>query len=217
VTVTAASGRTTHAKAAEILAARDPVIARLVAAAGPPRLRRPQSSHYATLVQAIVYQQLAGAAAATIHRRVISALDGDVRPEAVLALSVETLRGAGLSAAKVASLRDLASKVLDETVVLAPRRLARQSDQEIVDRLSAVRGIGRWTAEMFLIFQLGRLDVWPVGDYGVRKGYALAYGLPEPPSPKELAALGEPFRPYRSVAAWYCWRAAEAVTPGGRG
>src|SRR5258705_11521408 len=106
VTVPAASGRITHAKAAEILAARDPVIARLVAAAGPPRLRRPQPSHYATLVQAIVYQQLAGATAATIHRRVITALDGDVRPEAVLALSVETLRGAGLSAAKVASLQD---------------------------------------------------------------------------------------------------------------
>jgi len=207
VTVTAAS-RVTHAKAAEILAARDPVIARLVAAAGPPRLRRHSPSHYATLVQAIVYQQLAGAAAATIHRRVIAALDGEVRPEAVLALSVETLRGAGLSAAKVASLRDLASKVLDETVVLAPRRLARQSDQEIVDRLSAVRGIGRWTAEMFLIFQLRRLDVWPTGDLGVRRGYGLAWQVPMP-SARELEPLGDPYRPYRSVVAWYCWRAVD--------
>ena len=198
----------THTKAAEILAGRDPVIARLVAAAGPPRLPRPQSSHYATLVQAIVYQQLAGAAAATIHRRVIAALDGDVRPEAVLALPDETLRGAGLSAAKVASLRDLATKVLDETVVLSPRRLAHQDDQEIIDRLSAVRGIGRWTAEMFLLFQLRRLDVWPTGDLGVRRGYGLAWQDPMP-NARELEPLGDPYRPYRSVVAWYCWRAID--------
>jgi DNA-3-methyladenine glycosylase II len=198
----------THTEAAEFLAGRDPVMAGLVAAVGPPRLRRPQSSHYAALVQAIVYQQLAGAAAATIHRRLIAALDGDVAPEAVLALPDETLRGAGLSAAKAASLRDLATKVLDETVVLSPRRLARQSDQEIVDRLSAVRGIGRWTAEMFLLFQLRRLDVWPTGDLGVRRGYGLAWQVPMPTA-QELEPLGEPYRPYRSVVAWYCWRAVE--------
>jgi DNA-3-methyladenine glycosylase II len=90
------------------------------------------------------------------------------------------------------------------------------SDEEVVARLSAVRGIGRWTAEMFLMFQLGRLDVWPVGDYGVRKGYARAYGLEELPTPKALSVLGEPLRPYRSVAAWYCWRAVEAVVPAGK-
>ena len=90
----------------------------------------------------------------------------------------------------------------------------RLGDEELIARLSTVPGIGRWTAEMFLIFQLGRLDVWPVGDYGVRKGYALLYGLADAPPPKELEPLGDRFRPYRSVAAWYCWRAAETVTPG---
>ena len=93
------------------------------------------------------------------------------------------------------------------------RSIDALDDDEIVARLTTVRGIGRWTAEMFLLFQLGRLDVWPVGDLGVRKGYALAWGLPEPPTPKELAAYGETFRPYRSVAAWYCWRAVDTVVP----
>jgi DNA-3-methyladenine glycosylase II len=97
---------------------------------------------------------------------------------------------------------------MDGTVVLDPRRLARESDDEVVARLSTVRGIGEWTAHMFLMFQLRRLDVWPTGDFGVRRGYGLAWGVPMP-TPKELAALGEPFRPYRSVAAWYCWRATE--------
>src|SRR5438093_781288 len=105
------------------------------------------------------------------------------------------------------------SAAFDKAVAAAAEELP---DEAIVADLTAVPGIGRWTAEMFLLFQLGRLDVWPVGDYGVRKGYAVAYGLPETPTPKALTALGEPFRPYRSVAAWYCWRAAEAVTPGGR-
>ena len=118
------------------------------------------------------------------------------------------MRAVGLSRNKMASLRDLAAKVLDGTVVLSPRGLARESDDEIITRLSAVRGIGPWTAEMFLIFQLRRLDVWPVGDLGVRRGYGLAWQVPEPTA-RELKPLGEPFRPYRSVAAWYCWRAAE--------
>jgi DNA-3-methyladenine glycosylase II len=137
-----------------------------------------------------------------------AALNGDVQPDALIALPDETLRAAGLSANKVASLRDLATKVLDDTVVLAPRRLSRQSDDEVVARLSAVRGIGRWTAEMFLMFQLRRLDVWPTGDLGVRRGYGLAWGVPMPTAP-ELEPLGDPYRPYRSVVAWYCWRAVE--------
>jgi DNA-3-methyladenine glycosylase II len=194
--------------AARILADRDPVIARLLAETGPPRLSRPQESHFGTLVQAIVYQQLAGRAAAAIHGRLVAALDGDVRPEAVIALSDETLRAVGLSRAKVMSLRDLAAKVLDGTVVLSPRGLARESDEEIIARLSAVRGIGTWTAEMFLLFQLRRLDVWPVGDLGVRRGYGLAWQVPMPTA-RELQPLGDPYRPYRSVLAWYCWRAAE--------
>jgi DNA-3-methyladenine glycosylase II len=186
--------------AARILAERDPVIARLVAEAGPPRLSRATESHFGTLVRAIVYQQLAGRAAAAIHGRLIAAVDGNVLPEPLLALSDEQMRAVGLSRNKMASLRDLAAKVLDGTVVLSPRGLARESDDQIIARLSAVRGIGPWTAEMFLIFQLRRLDVWPVGD--------LAWQVPEPTA-RELMPLGEPFRPYRSVAAWYCWRAAE--------
>jgi DNA-3-methyladenine glycosylase II len=198
----------TYAAAARVLAAREPVIAGLLAATGPPRLSRPSESHFATLVRAIVYQQLAGRAAAAIHGRLIAALDGDVRPEALITLSDESLRAVGLSRNKVASLRDLAAKVLDGTVVLSPRGLARQGDEEIVARLSAVRGIGPWTAEMFLIFQLRRLDVWPVGDLGVRRGYGLAWNIPTPTA-RELQPLGDPYRPYRSVVAWYCWRAAE--------
>jgi DNA-3-methyladenine glycosylase II len=197
-----------HAVAARILADRDPVIARLVADAGPPRFRPPHDSHFAALTRAIVYQQLAGPAAAAIHGRLTAALDGAVEPEGLLALSPEALRAVGLSANKVASLRDLATKVLDGTVILAPRRLARVSDEEVIARLSTVRGIGTWTAEMFLIFQLRRLDVWPTGDLGVRRGYGLAWKVPMP-SARELEPLGEPFRPYRSVVAWYCWRAAE--------
>ena len=194
--------------AAAILAERDPVLRRLVAEAGPARVQPPTETHFATLVRAIVYQQLAGAAAAAIHGRLIAALGGEVVPERLLSLSPETLRSVGLSAAKVASLQDLAAKVLDETVVLDPTGLRAQSDAEVVARLSEVRGIGKWTAEMFLMFQLRRLDVWPTGDLGVRKGFGLAWGIPTP-TVKELEPLGDPYRPYRSVLAWYCWRAAE--------
>jgi DNA-3-methyladenine glycosylase II len=126
----------------------------------------------------------------------------------MLALPDEAMRAAGLSANKTASLRDLATKVLDGTVVLNPKALAREPDDEVIIRLTAVRGIGEWTAHMFLMFQLRRLDVWPTGDLGVRKGFGLAWGIPMPTA-KELALLGEPFVPYRSVVAWYCWRAVE--------
>jgi DNA-3-methyladenine glycosylase II len=114
----------------------------------------------------------------------------------------------GLSARKVQSLRDLSDKVLDGSVVLDARRLARVSDEQIVAQLSTVRGIGKWSAEIFLMFQLRRLDVWPTGDLAIRKGYGLAWGIPTP-TPKVLDALGEPYRPYRTVLAWYCWRAAQ--------
>ena len=200
--------RVSYAEAARILATRDPVLAGLIAEAGPMRVRRSTMSHFVALVQAIVYQQLAGAAARAIHGRLVAALDGDVGPDALLALSDETLRTVGLSAAKVRSLRDLATKVLDGTVVLSPRGLSRQPDDEVIARLSTVRGIGPWSAEMFLIFQLRRLDVWPVGDHGVRHGYGLAWKIPTPTA-RELEPLGDPFRPYRTVLAWYCWRAAE--------
>jgi DNA-3-methyladenine glycosylase II len=194
--------------AARQLAERDPVIARLVADGGLPSIPAPTETHFGTLVRAVTYQQLAGPAARAIHGRLIAALDDAVTPEGLLALSDQTLRSVGLSGAKVASLRDLAAKVLDGTVVLEPRKLARQTDDEIVTRLSSVRGIGRWSAEMFLIFQLRRLDVWPTGDLGVRRGYGLAWGV-DTPTPKQLDALGEPYHPYRSIVAWYCWRAVE--------
>jgi DNA-3-methyladenine glycosylase II len=197
-----------YAEAAEILAARDPVLASLIAEAGPMRISRPKMSPFAALVQAIVYQQLAGAAARAIHGRLVAAMPDGVEPEGLLALSDSTLRTVGLSANKVLALRDLATKVLDGTVALSPRGLARQSDEEIVKRLSTVRGIGPWSAEMFLIFQLRRLDVWPVGDLGVREGYGLAWKIPKPTA-RALGPLGDPYRPYRTVLAWYCWRAAE--------
>ncbi len=211
--VTAAPGTAPNrpislAAAAQILAVRDPVMARLIADAGPPRLRRPQESHFAALVRAIVYQQLAGAAAAAIHGRLVAALSGVVEPAALLALSDESLRAVGLSANKAASVRDLAAKLLDATVVLSPRGLSSQTDEEVTTRLCGVRGIGPWTAQMFLIFQLRRLDVWPTGDLGVRRGYGLAWKIPMPTA-RQLQPLGDPFRPYRSVLALYCWRAAE--------
>jgi DNA-3-methyladenine glycosylase II len=200
--------RVSYAEAAEMLASRDPVLADLIQAAGPIRIRRRTGSHFAGLVEAIVYQQLAGPAARAIHGRLLLALDDDVEPEALLALSDETLRAVGLSANKARSLRDLAAKVLDGTVVLSPRGLSRQSDDEVIARLSSVRGIGPWTAHMFLIFRLRRLDVWPTGDFGVRQGYGLAWKVPMPTA-RELEPLGDPYRPYRTVVAWYCWRAAE--------
>ena len=200
--------RPSYTAAARELAARSPAMAALVDAVGVPRLRPPMDTHFAALARSILYQQLAGAAAATIHGRFVAALDGDVSPEAVLALPPETLRACGLSGNKAASVRDLAEKVLDGTVHLDPRRVSREPDEEVIGRLTQVRGIGRWTAEMFLMFQLRRFDVWPVDDLGVRKGYGLAHAVAMP-SAKELGPLGEQFRPYRSVAAWYCWRACE--------
>ncbi|HEX8855094.1 MAG TPA: hypothetical protein VF752_05785 [Thermoleophilaceae bacterium] len=206
--------RVTYAEAARILATRDPVLARLVEATGLMRLSRPKMSPFEALVQAIVYQQLAGPSARAIHGRLIAAMPDGVEPEALLALSDSTLRTVGLSTNKVRSLRDLATKVLDGTVVVSPRGLSRQSDDEIVACLSTVRGIGPWTAQMFLIFQLRRFDVWPVGDLGIRHGYGLAWGVPTPTA-RELDPLGDPFRPYRTVLAWYCWRAAELYAGAG--
>ncbi len=191
-------------------------MAALIAEHGPATLtsrRRPRtSSRFEALAESICYQQLAGRAAATIWGRVVALVDGPFVPEAVLALDTAALRGAGLSNAKMLSILDLAAKVADGTVRLD--RIGRRSDEDVIAELTVVRGIGRWTAQMFLMFNLGRLDVWPVGDLGVRAGYAKAYGLPTMPTPTELSELGERFRPYRSLAAWYCWRAVETKTPG---
>ena len=194
--------------AAAILSERDPVLRRLVAQAGPVRVSPPTESHFAALVRAILYQQLAGAAARAIHGRLLAALGGEVTPKRLLSLSSQTLRAVGLSASKAASMQDLATKILNGSVVLYPAALRGRSDDEIVATLTGVRGIGTWTAQMFLMFQLRRLDVWPSGDLGVRKGFGLAWGMPTP-TPKQLKTLGDAYRPYRSVVAWYCWRAAE--------
>jgi DNA-3-methyladenine glycosylase II len=191
-------------------------MAALMERTGRFRLPNPTTDHFAALAESILYQQLAGAAAAAIHGRFVALFDGELSPKAVLAVPEERLRGVGLSGSKAISIRDLAAKVSDGTVPL--ERIERLSDDEIVERLSVVRGIGRWTAEMFLIFQLRRLDVWPVDDYGVRQGYALAYRLKELPKPKQLEAEGDRFRPYRTVAAWYCWQAVHEsrAKPSGR-
>jgi DNA-3-methyladenine glycosylase II len=192
--------------AALALAGREPVIARLLATTGLPQIARPTETPFAALVRAVTQQQLATAAARTIHGRLVTALGGEVTPERLLTLPIDRLRAAGLSGRKAASLTDLSGRIVDGILDLDPEKLARQGDDEIVRELSAVKGIGRWSAEMFLMFQLLRLDVWPTGDLGVRKGYALAWAVPVP-TPKQLDASGEAFRPFRSVAAWYCWAA----------
>jgi DNA-3-methyladenine glycosylase II len=165
------------------------------------------------LAESIAYQQLSGKAAATIWGRV-RALFGKRKwldPEAVLKTPDEKLRAAGLSRSKVAALKDLAAKTIDGTVP-SRRELVRMTDEEIIERLTKVRGIGRWTVEMLLLFDLGRLDVWPVADYGVQKGFAKTFGKRKLPTPKQFAKIGDKWRPYRSVAAWYFWRALDAPT-----
>jgi DNA-3-methyladenine glycosylase II len=182
--------------------------------AGPMQLRVSRGVDvFSALASSILYQQLAGKAAAAIHKRFVALYDGTPNPQDTLDMSIEQLRSVGLSGNKAAAIVDLAAKVVDGTV---PRDgWPKLSDDEIVERLTAVRGIGPWTAEMFLIFDLRRLDVWPVDDYGVRKGFARIYRLPDLPKPKELQAEGERFRPFRTVAAWYCWRAVDTTLPDG--
>jgi DNA-3-methyladenine glycosylase II len=184
-------------------------MASLIKRAGAIDLREPFDDSFAALVRSIMYQQLAGAAAATIHGRFLKLFTVPLSPAAVLALPEGAMRTAGVSGAKAAAIADLSAKVADGTVPL--HDVDRLPDDELVARLIQVRGIGRWTAEMFLIFQLRRLDVWPVDDYGVRKGWAMAHKLKDLPSPKALQAEGDRFRPYRTVAAWYCWRAVDTV------
>lgn len=184
----------------------DPALGRVIDRAGPVRFPNRAGDDFDALIESIVYQQLAGAAAAAIHGRFLDLFDGTgPSPEGVLSLSDDRLRAVGLSAAKAISIRDLAAKVLDGTVPL--HDVEHLEDEEIVTRLVQVRGIGVWTAEMFLIFRLHRPDVWPVGDLGVRRGWQLAHDLTAMPTPRELRASGEAFRPHRTVAAWYCWRA----------
>jgi DNA-3-methyladenine glycosylase II len=190
----------------------DPAFAAVVRAAGPFAPPAPSTDPFNALARAIAYQQLAGRAAAAIHGRFLALFGTEPpTPATVLATAVEQLRACGLSGAKTAAILDLAVKFTDGTVPLD--RLAGMSDDEVVVRLSEVRGVGRWTAEMFLLFELRRPDVWPVDDYGVRKGWTVIHGLAAMPAPRELTALGDPLRPHRSAAAWYCWRAVDTLTP----
>ncbi len=201
-------------EALEHLSRTDRILGRLIREVGPCRLvPKPRRSPFETLVRSVTFQQLNGTAAATILGRV-KALYPHRRfptPEDLLDTPDDRLRGAGLSRAKTAAIKDIAAKAIAGVV---PRRavIAAMSDQEIVERLTALRGVGPWTVEMLLIFTLGRPDVLPVTDYGVRKGFALTYGWKELPRPKELLEFGERWRPHRTTAAWYFWRALDLPT-----
>lgn len=200
-----------HARAHRHLSASDPRLAALIAGSRRYEIKPAISIRpFDALAESIAYQQLSGKAAATIFGRVRALYPKRkwLDPEKLLATPDEKLRAAGLSRAKTAALKDLAAKTIDGTVP-SGRALIRMSDDEIIARLTTVRGIGRWTVEMFLLFDLGRPDVWPVDDYGVRKGFAKIFGKRKLPTPKQLMKLGEKWRPYRSVAAWYFWRALD--------
>ena len=186
---------------------KDPAFGPWVKRVGSIRVPVSTEDPFVYLVRAIVYQQLAGAAARTIHGRLVAALGGDVTPARLLATRESMLRKAGLSANKLAAIRDLADKVRSGDVELSD--LQTQTDEEVTRRLTLVRGIGPWTAQMYLMFRLHRPDVWPVGDLGVRSGFAKIHGLAAPPVQKELEPLGQGYRPWRSAAAFYCWRALE--------
>jgi DNA-3-methyladenine glycosylase II len=197
--------------AAQHLARVDPVMRRLIRSVGSftlmPRNRR---TPFESLARAIAYQQLHDKAAESILKRFIALFPGRrfPKPDELLAMKSEAIRQAGFSHPKIAALRDLAAKTLDGTVP-TNRVIRGLDDDAIVERLVAVRGIGRWTVEMLLIFQLGRPDVLPVDDFGVRNGFRIAYGLREMPTPKEVLRHGERWKPYRTAAAWFLWRAAD--------
>ena len=189
----------------------DKVLGRLIKKIGPcgwkPDKRR---SPFEALGQSVAYQQLNGTAAATIFGRVKALYPGRrfPSPEELLATPDESLRGAGLSRAKVAAIKDIAAKTLTG-VVPTSRAIARMESDLIVSQLTTIRGVGPWTVEMLLMFKLGRVDILPTTDYGVRKGFALTYGLKDLPTPTDLLEHGEKWRPYRSIAAWYLWRALD--------
>ncbi|MGA2240648.1 MAG: DNA-3-methyladenine glycosylase 2 family protein [Verrucomicrobiota bacterium] len=193
------------------LAAKDPVMRRLIRDFGPcelvPETRR---SPFQSLVLAVAHQQLHATAANAILARFKKLFPGRrfPRPEDLSSVSNDDLRGVGFSRAKILAIRDIAAKTLSG-VVPTSRQIAKLSDDEIIERLTEVRGVGRWTVEMLLIFQLGRPDVLPADDFGVRTGFRLAYRQRALPKPKELLAFGERWRPHRTTAAWYLWRAVE--------
>ena len=189
----------------------DKLFAALIRRVGEPRLGiQRRRSPYEALVRAIAHQQLHGRAAEAILAR-FAALYPDgafPTPEQVLATRDETLRACGFSGSKIAAIRDICARTLDGTVP-ARRNCARLSDEDLIERLTSIRGVGRWTVEMLLIFTLGRPDVLPVDDFGVRDGYRLLYRLDAQPKPRALAEFGLAWAPYRSTAAWYLWRASD--------
>jgi 3-methyladenine DNA glycosylase/8-oxoguanine DNA glycosylase len=207
-----------HVEAHAHLSRLDKRLAQLIERVGEFRFKLDEcDSVYESLLEAIVYQSIAGKAAQVIFSR-IHALGSNglcPTPQELLRVSTQKLRKAGLSHAKIAAVRDLARKTIDG-VVPTLDEAAAMSDQELVDRLISVRGIGAWTVEMFLIFRLGRPDVLPIHDYGVQKGWALTYRKRAIPKPKELLKFGERWRPYRTVASWYMWRAVELAGPAAR-
>jgi DNA-3-methyladenine glycosylase II len=199
-----------YARARRLLMRRDPVLGAIITRCGPCGLAGDQRvDPFASLVEAIVWQQLSTKAAASIYRKFL-AVFGDTScppPAALLAATDAALRGAGLSRPKIAYLRDLATKILDGTVRLDT--LDALDDERVIETLTQVKGIGRWSAEMFLIFKLHRPDVLPVGDLGIVRAIQKAYGLRKPPAPKRMLKIGEAWRPYRSVASWYLWASLE--------
>jgi len=202
-----------NATAHKHLSKRDPVLKLLIREHGlcdlVPEMRR---SPFQSLVQAVAHQQLNGTAANTILTRFKKLFPGRKfpRPEDLAGVTDEQIRACGFSFAKIKSIRDIAEKTLSG-VVPTSRQIVNLSDDEIVARLTEVRGVGRWTVEMLLIFQLGRLDVLPVDDFGVRTGFRHAYKKRKMPTPKELLAFGEIWRPHRTTAAWFLWCAADAA------
>jgi DNA-3-methyladenine glycosylase II len=202
-----------NAAALKHLSASDPVMRRLIRDFGPcelvPETRR---SPFQSLVLAVAHQQLNGTAAGAILKRFKKLFPGRCfpRPEDLASVSDDDLRGVGFSRAKILAIRDLAAKTLDG-VVPASKQIVKLSDDEIIERLTEVRGVGRWTVEMLLIFQLGRPDVLPADDFGVRNGFRHAYKKRDLPTPKEVLAHGERWRPHGTTAAWYLWRAADAA------
>jgi len=202
-------------EACDFLSLKDKRLAKIIAEVGTCTIMsRRRMTPFAALMRSIVFQQLSGKAAGTIWGRVLDACPckGSPKPEAVLSVSYETLRAAGLSNNKALAVQDLTAKTLDGTVP-GRRVLNRLPDEEIIERLTLVRGIGRWTVEMLLLFHLGRPDVFPVGDLGVRKGIAVTYGLDTVPEADELERYGDRWRPFRSVGSWYMWRALEIEVP----
>lgn len=198
-------------EAVNFLSKRDSTLAKLIKQVGPCRLEiEPMANPFHSLAEAIVYQQLTGKAAATIFGRV-KALYGNpkyLKPDHILETKFDSLRQAGLSGAKTMALQDLAAKAAEGHVPTSAK-LAKMSDEEIKAQLVQIRGIGPWTVEMMLIFRMGRPDVLPIHDYGVRKGFARTFKSTDLPTPKMLLAEGEKWRPYRTVASWYLWRSLE--------